>query len=423
MSTALVTGTGLVTALGTSPGATMAGLRAGRRVQPPAHGVDPAGWSGEVLLDPAAIDQALAEAGRRLPGARPASWRGAGIGVRAGLVAGIEAAEQAGLTGHAGQAVDRRLIALLVAGHNLTGDLGVAMARTHQSTPAYLPPSAAVRMWDSDLIGLLSMLLGIRGETGLIGAASASGLVAVIHAQRLLATGDADVCLVVAPALELAPWQRHALIAAGAMRPPSASPPGLGQPLDESADGFVPSQSAAAVVLERPDHAERRGATVIAEHRGGATGLGAASGPEPDQRGQREVVLTALQRAGLSPDHVDYVNAHATGSPRGDACELAMLAEVFAARAPGAGPVVGSTKALLGHGLTAAGLVEYVVTAIQVCEGFVHPMPGLRHPRPHPGLELSPAGGDRRLDVALTTSFGFGAIHAAAVLARVGYRR
>lgn len=406
MTHSVVTGAGLVTPLGIGCGETVAALRAGRCAAP---------QPGRATVELAArvVDEALGERVRAHLGARPADWRGTGKGVRAGLLAALEAAHEARL---ADPALPRDRVGLIVAGHNLTAELGAGLAGTFAREPAYVPPSAAVRMWDTDTIGLVSRMLGLAGETALVGGASASGLIAVIQAHRLVVSGDVDACLVVAPALELAAWQQQALIAAGAMRPAATGAIDPGRPFDRSHDGFVPSQLAAAVVLEHPGSAAARGMTGWARQTGAATRLAGVGGPEPDRETEEAVMAVALRRAGLTGpgSRVDYVNAHGTASPRGDACELAALAGVFAGSPA---PLVNSTKALLGHGITSAGLVEYVTTALQIRERFLHPMPHLHDPLPHPGLRLvargDPAAGPA---AALTANYGFGGIHAAAVL-------
>jgi malonyl-ACP decarboxylase len=405
MRSSILTGTGLVTPAGDGP-ATMAAIRAGRVLTR-------AAGRAAIALSPQAVDQALGERAAAIAGARPSSWRRTGPGVRAGILAAIDAVTEAGLLD---EGLDRTRLGLVIAGHNLSGDATAETAAKFAETPEYVPPSASVRMWDTDALGLVSQLLRLRGEAALVGGASASGLIAVNYAHHLIAAQLVDACLVVAPAMVLVPWQLQALLAAGAMRPvqPDAGDPG--RPFAESHDGFVPSELAAAVVLEHPAHAAARGSRPLGEQRSGATLLAATSGPEPDAVAERDVMLKALDRAGLTPGDIDYVNTHGTGSPRGDVCELDALADVFGRSR--LGPFAGSTKALLGHGMTAAGLVEYVVTATQLREGFVHPMLHLTDPLPHPGVRLQRAGvRDIRQRAALTTSFGFGGIHAAAVLA------
>lgn len=407
MPVSLHTGTGLITPHGADTRASLAAIWEGRPLAP---GPD----RSDIPLAASAVDDALADQLVDLPNARPSSWRGTGTGIRAGLLAAVEAVRSAGLLHHA----DRFEMALVVAGHNLTATHAEAVGATFALSPAYVPPSAAVRLWDTDSIGLISQLLDLRGEAALIGGASASGLVAVNHAHRLVSSGVTPACLVVAPAFELTEWQRQALTTAGAMRPLERRADDPGRPFDATRDGFVASQLAAAVVLEHPDHARRRGAVPLAEQHGAATRLAATSGPEPDQEAERDVILAALADAKATPADVDYVNAHGTGSPLGDVCELAALADVFG---PGAGPRVGSTKALLGHGLTSAGLVEYVVTAHQLHLGRLHPMPRLAAPLPHPGIRLSRVEETVEMGCAVTTSYGFGGLHAAAVLTTTSF--
>lgn len=404
MTSSLLTGAGLVSPAAVGCRQNIDVLGRGELVAPPADRSD-------IPLSEQFIDDALAEQLGELGLDRSAGWRGIGIGIKAGVLAAAEALGTAGL----GRQSDRSELGLVVAGHNLAADLAEQYSAKYRTAPDYVPPSAAVRLWDTDSIGLISELFGLRGEVALIGGASASGLIAANHAHRLVVGGVVGSCLVVAPALALTSWQAQAMTAIGAMRRPESHSDDPGRPFDQERAGFVPSQLAAAVILEEPAQARNRGASAIAEQLGAATRLAATSGPEPHQSTERDVILEALRSADLSPSSVDYVNSHGTASPAGDRCELSALAEIFS---PDHRPWVNSTKALVGHGLTAAGLFEYVGTAYQLKQGMVHPMPRLMNPLPHPGVRLSCTGGSADLGYAVTASYGFGGIHAAAVLGK-----
>lgn len=242
-----------------------------------------------------------------------------------------------------------------------------------------------------------------------MGAASASGNAGLVHGARLVATGEADVCLVVGALADLSAIEERALLNVGAMAPGPVGPP-----FDETHGGFAYGQGAACVVLESRRSARARGAEVLAELAGWDLRLAANSLTEPDGEAEAATMTRAMSRAGVSPGDVSYVNAHGTGAPLGDAAEAEALRWVLGEAVGGAW--VNSTKALTGHCLAAAGVVEAVATVVQMRGGFVHPNPGLAHPA-DPGLRFAPATGGVRADigVALSNGFGFGGFNGSVV--------
>lgn len=395
---AVVTGMGVVAGNGYDLDEWRSALRSA--TASPVTPADPAGWPS-ARLDPDRVQERLrdelATYGRtRLPGVRRSGT------LLAGAVAALEAWRRA-----RGGSLAPDRVGIVIAGHDLTAEVGALAADSYTREPAHVLPSAALRMWDSDLIGLMSEVCGIRGEAAVVGGASASGLVALHHARALLADGM-DAVLVVAPPLVLVDWQAQALQSIGAM---SVVPDAACLPFDTCRTGFVPGEVAAALVLETEPSAVARGATWQARHLASTVLLSGTCGPEPSAEAESRVMRQALIRARVTAGDVSYVNAHGTASPRGDVDEIAALSEVFGS------VIVNSTKALIGHGLTAAGLAEYVATALQLGAGFAHPMRHLEHPEPLVGLRI-PAGDAVPLPgrTGLTASYAFAGIHAAAVL-------
>jgi malonyl-ACP decarboxylase len=178
------------------------------------------------------------------------------------------------------------------------------------------------------------------------------------------------------------------------------------RPFDGDREGFVPGQGAACLVLESGHSAARRSAPVWARLAGHALCLDANSLADPRVAGEAWVMAQAIRRAGLTPDRIDYVNAHGTGSTLGDQVEVAALREVFGAEV--GRPWINSTKGLVGHCLCAAGVVEAVATIVQLRDGFVHPNANLRRPI-DPGCRFVGARAERAsIEFALSNGFGFG---------------
>ncbi|MEU0372027.1 beta-ketoacyl synthase N-terminal-like domain-containing protein [Streptomyces sp. NPDC006283] len=304
--------------------------------------------------------------------------------------------------------------ALIVAGSNLALAHQAQTVLGHDRAPGRLRASYALTHLDVDVVGAVSELTGIRAEGWALGGASASGTLALIQAARTVAAGWAERALVVAPVAELSPVEAEALRRTGAMADEHFrdEPARMCRPFDTARQGFVRGEGAAALVLEHPDAARRRGARVLAEITGHGQRLDARRGTEPDAAGQERAMRTALDTAGIGPDDIDYVNAHGTGSRLGDATEAASLQAVFGTRPS---LRINSTKPLTGHCLSAAGLIEAVATVAQLRAGTVHPNVNLHEP--DTTLPLAGRTAEQRpLRCALSNSFAFGGINASVVI-------
>jgi 3-oxoacyl-[acyl-carrier-protein] synthase II len=197
-------------------------------------------------------------------------------------------------------------------------------------------------------------------------------------------------------------------------------PPAASRPFDRGRDGFVIGEGGGALILEALDHAEARGATPLAELIGyGATAdashitLPAAGGIGAVRAARR-----ALEKAGIGPDAIDHVNAHATSTPEGDKAELQAIRTILGDRAPEV-PVT-ANKSMLGHTLGAAGAIEAVSTILTIRTGDIPPTINLVDPDPAAeGLDLTPlTAGHRDITTALSNSFGFGGQNSALVFTR-----
>ncbi|MET8573373.1 beta-ketoacyl synthase N-terminal-like domain-containing protein [Streptomyces sp. NPDC005012] len=269
--------------------------------------------------------------------------------------------------------------------------------------------------FETDCLGAVSDLLGARGEGHVTGAASASGAVGLIEATRLVADGHAETVVVVAPVQELSPLERAAFVNSGAMS--ADGDVSACRPFDTRREGFVHQQTAAAVVVERAGAAVRRGVRPLAAVAGHAVRLDGRRGSAPDAEGQVTAMLAALASAGLRPEQVGYVNAHATASRVGDPVECVSLHTVFGGVPVESRPLVNSTKGILGHGLGPAGLVEAVVTAVQLAGGYAHPNPGLRESVDARIRLVGTGTTAHRSRLALSNSYAFGGVNASLVLA------
>lgn len=331
----------------------------------------------------------------------------AALPAKTAVAVALAAIRDAGLT-----CAERDAMGLVVSGNNLALEYCAGAWERHRRRPHSIRPSHAVAHLDTDVLGVVSELTGIRAEGATVGGASASGTLAVITAARLIRSGDVTKCLVLGPANELSSVERQALRASGALAAGEDLPArALCRPFDEDRCGFVPGQGAAAVVLESADSAHARHASPWAWLDGYGQRLAGHRGTEPDSRSQATALRNALSNAGIRSSDVDYVNAHGTASVRGDAAEAAALNDVFGNR-----PLVNSTKPLTGHCLGSAGLIELVATIAQIRGGFVHGNPALSAPMVG-APRLAPASSEgHHIDVAVSNSVAFGGINAALVL-------
>ncbi|MBK7538134.1 MAG: polyketide beta-ketoacyl:ACP synthase [Myxococcales bacterium] len=412
-----VVGLGAVSAAGVGVDALTATLREGTsRITAAPWGPD--GPPFGAALPPLTMEGALAARGA-LPAAllerAHRALRRAPLPLQVAAGAALEAWEHARLH-DAPLAAER--IALVVAGSNLTGGYVEAQRAVFASNPGHLSPRFALHSLDTDHVGTLSEILGIRGEGFTVGGASASGNLAIIQASRLLALGEADACVVVGALPDLSRIELQGLVNIGAMAhrlpdAPGRLPP---PPFDHDRRGFVLGQASACLILETAGSARRRQVPALAHLLGHAAVLDGSRLAAPSIGGEQAAMTQALARAELAPAQLGYVSAHGSGSELGDSIELAALR---AALGDSFSRVwINSTKALTGHCLGAAGVLEAVATVLQLQGGFIHAMPGLAHPIDVTFRFPRGAAARERVEFALSNSFGFGGISSSIVLAQ-----
>lgn len=401
-SPVLITGLGAVTAFGAGVPALAEGLRRGTTAITACEAGDSgqhwAATVGEVdvaALLPPGLPAALAERCLRLT-------RRAARTTRAGVLAAAEAYVDAGLS-----ALPADRVALMVAGTNTTGRVVQAAAAAWTQSPAHVAPRYALQMLDTDLVGVVSDALGLHGEGATVGAAAASGNSALIAGARIVACGAADACLVLGALWDPTAVELRAFANIGALCGPEQ-----GIPFDANRSGFVPGEASAAVVLQSAASVAGHGAPALAALRGWAARLDANSLADPSLSGETAVMRAAMAHAGIDPSDVAYVNAHGTGTDLGDRTEAEAIVDVFGQPTPW----VNSTKSLLGHCMTSAGVVETVATVLQLRTGWAHPNAGLAESLDKCCRFAGATGAPLAGTVALSTGFGFGGFSTCLVL-------
>jgi 3-oxoacyl-[acyl-carrier-protein] synthase II len=267
--------------------------------------------------------------------------------------------------------------------------------------------------------GLVAIRHGFGGPNLCHVTACASSAHAVGEALRILQRGDADVMVAGGTEAAITPLVLAGFASMQALSRRNDAPELASRPFDRGRDGFVMAEGAAVLVLEREAFARARGARARARLAGYAASADARhiAAPDPEATGAIRCMQAALADAGLPPDAVDYVNAHATSTPAGDEVEAKALHRVFGAHVERL--AVSSTKGATGHLLGAAGALEALLCVLSLQTGTLPPTINLDDP--DPSFALDHVAGKPRAaaaQVALSNSFGFGGVNAALLFER-----
>ncbi len=266
--------------------------------------------------------------------------------------------------------------------------------------------------------GQVSIRYGFKGPNHAVVTACSSGAHAIGDAARLIKWEDADVMIAGGAEAAVCRLGVAGFAAARALSTGfNDTPERASRPWDEARDGFVMGEGAGIVVLEELEHAKKRGAKIYAEVLGyGLSGdAHHITAPAEDGSGGYRSMQAALRSAKLNPEDVDYVNAHGTSTPLGDEIELGAVKRLFGDAAYKLS--MSSTKSAIGHLLGAAGAVESIFCCLAIGQGVVPPTLNLDNPSPGCDIDLVPhEAKERKVNIALSNSFGFGGTNASLVL-------
>ena len=269
--------------------------------------------------------------------------------------------------------------------------------------------------------GHVSIKYGFKGPNHAVVTACSTGAHAIGDASRIIQFGDADVMVAGGAEAAVCRLGMAGFAAARALSTNFNDTPTKGsRPYDKDRDGFVMGEGAGVVVLEEYEHAKARGAKIYGEIIGyGMSGDAYhITAPAEDGNGGFRAMRAAVQRAGISLEDVDYVNAHGTSTPLGDQIELGAVKRLFGDYAYKLS--MSSTKSAIGHLLGAAGAVEAIYSILAIKNGVVPPTLNLDNPSEGCDIDLVPhTAKDRKVKVALSNSFGFGGTNASLVFRAV----
>ena len=265
--------------------------------------------------------------------------------------------------------------------------------------------------------GQVSIALRLKGYTSTVSTACAASTQAVGEASEVIRRGSADVMIAGGTEAAITPIGIAGFAVMKALTSYYEEPTKASRPFDANRDGFVPSEGSGILVLESMEHAIGRGARILAE----VTGFGVSSDAHHpvavDVEGATRAMRWAIEDAGITPDDIDYINAHGTSTPLNDRSETAAIKSLFgdyAYKVP-----ISSTKSMTGHLLGGTGGVEAVACVKTINEGIIHPTINLETPDPECDLDYVPNEA-RRKDVrtVLSNGFGFGGQNACLVFNR-----
>lgn len=337
--------------------------------------------------------------------------------VQFGLYAAEQAMNDAGLET---EKVDRERFGVYVG----TGIGGIQTltdnVEAYQSRgPGRVSPSLVPMMISNMAAAQISIRFGAMGPTLSPVTACSIGNTAIGEAFRLIRSGEADVVIAGGTEAAVHPLSLASFGNATALSRQNEAPERASRPFDAQRDGFVMAEGAGILVLESLEHALRRGAPIRAE----VTGYGASSdayhvvASHPEGTGAYLAMKHALQSAGIKPEEVDFVSAHATGTQVGDLAEAKALHRLFGAndrRIP-----VTANKSMTGHMFGAAGGAEAIALIRGLEEGVIPPTINLEHPDPDCDLDVvANLARKAELNIGISNSFGFGGHNAAIVLRR-----
>ncbi len=269
--------------------------------------------------------------------------------------------------------------------------------------------------------GHISIKYGFRGINYATVSACASSTHSVIASFDYIRMGRADIMITGGSEAAITKASVGGFASMKAMSERNDSPETASRPFDKDRDGFVLGEGAGALILEELEHAKKRGATIYGEVVGAGMTADAyhMTAPHPEGIGARNVMNLALKDAGLNPSDVDYVNVHGTSTPLGDVAETKAILAVFGESAYDLN--ISSTKSMTGHLLGGAGAIEAIAGVIAINEGFIPPT--INHFTDDPGFDSKlnftfNTAQDRKPDVILSNTFGFGGHNASVIIKR-----
>jgi 3-oxoacyl-[acyl-carrier-protein] synthase II len=408
----VVTGMGMLTALGNDVASTWAGLVAGRSGIAPITAFDPSRVgsriAGEVKgFDPSGVIDRK-------------DMRRMDRYIQLGLVAAREAMDRAGLPGRLEGDLAERTGVILGTGLGGVGTLVEGISMNALRGPDRISPFFIPMGIPNVGAGQVAIAFGMTGPNFTTASACATGGHAIGESWETIRRGDADLMLAGGSEAGIFEPLIGGFDSMRALSRRNDDPEGASRPFDQGRDGFVAGEGCAVVILEELEHARGRGVEILAE----IIGYGATADashitlPAPGGTGAVKAAQRAIAKAGVDPSEIAHVNAHATSTPEGDKSELQAIRTIFGDHADELS--ITANKSMVGHTLGAAGAIEAITTIQTMRESCVPPTINLHDVDPAgEGLNLTPNVAQRHdVPLALSNSFGFGGQNSALIFRR-----
>jgi len=334
------------------------------------------------------------------------------------LVAATDAIRESGLDFSKEDAF--RCGVVLGSGIGGLGEIEEQITKLVQKGPDRVSAMTVPKMMINAAGGHLSIQFGLRGPNFTVATACASATNAIGDALKLIQYDEADIIVTGGTEAAMTRMGVSAFQNIRALSGRNEDPAKASRPFDLDRDGFVLSEGAGLLVFEEYEHARRRGAHIYAEVLGfGMTGdAGHITQPHEEGIGAARAMANALRNAELNASQIDYINAHGTSTPLGDKAETLAIKSVFREHARSVS--ISSTKSQLGHSLGASGGIELVLTCKAIEKSVVPPTINLQTPDPECDLDYTPnVARERRIQYAMSNSFGFGGHNASVIVGQL----
>jgi 3-oxoacyl-[acyl-carrier-protein] synthase II len=408
----VVTGMGMLTALGNDVASTWEGMVAGRSGIATIASFDPSRLQARIAGEVKDFDASGVLDKKEM--------RRTDRYIQFGLVAARQAMDQAGLPARLEGEEAERTGVILGTGLGGVGTLVDGISINATRGPDRISPFLIPMGIPNVGAGQVAISFGMTGPNFTTVSACATGGHAIGEAWETIRRGDAET--MIAGGSEAGVYEPlvGGFDSMRALSRRNDDPEGASRPFDQGRDGFVPGEGCGVVILEELEHARARGVAILAE----IIGYGATADashitlPAPGGIGAVQAARRALAKAGLEPTDIAHVNAHATSTPEGDKAELQSIQTIFGDGAPNVS--ITANKSMIGHTLGAAGAIEAIITILTMREGCVPPTINLENPDPAgAGLNLTPNTAQRRdVPIAMSNSFGFGGQNTALIFRR-----
>jgi 3-oxoacyl-[acyl-carrier-protein] synthase II len=405
----VITGIGCLSPLGNDLATTWAGMKEGR-----------SGIGTITQLDPEPFDCRIAGEVRGFDAGsyfkQPKDARRADRFIQFAVAASQMAVEDAGLD--LGKLDPTRIGTMVGSGIGGLATLERELAVMLERGPGRVSPFVIPMMISNMATGIVSMEQGLKGPSMSIVTACATSNHCIGEAWRIIKFGDADAFVCGGAEASILPMGLSGFCRMRALSTRNDDPAHASRPFDLHRDGFVMGEGAGVLVIEELEHARRRGARIVAElvGYGASTDAYHLSAPSPDGEGPANAMRMAMRHGGVTPEQVDYLNAHATSTGLGDIAEAKAIRLAFGEHVDG-GLMVSSTKSMTGHMLGAAGGIEAIACAMAIRDGVVPPTINVEEQDPECPLDCVPnEAREAAIELAISNSFGFGGHNASLLL-------